>query len=419
MFDLPYKKWDRAVRDPEQFAALRRESEKDPTRREQFKFREMLSLMQANGSGFAADIPEIAQKSFAANVANGSIPAASVVTLIHNEEGTGAVNRQFGNHQTNDPAGASHPETIHMSRLMERYIDALGDDARSQTARQGVVDTTLEQAMALRNQDPPASAALFGIAANAMGSLAPEQVERNLQRLAETHGPAAVAQFAAGAAAGLAQRALPGASPSDRFEAKADGLAQVIKKVDARSELGGQLLAGAQAFASAARGQALDLAVVDPKDERTGLRAAMSAARDGHPAEASLDAQHPSQPATLKGLLTATHVPAVEPARDALEQQTKKAVEAYNADPTHHTKLPAPAEHGVSEWSEKSDQRGVVLQLGPDDYVISGGRGTYQHFESGQVHDAHPEPEKPAVLSHDGTVRESNAPDREHPGATR
>jgi len=418
MFDLPYKKWDRAVRDPEQFAALRRESEQDRTRLEQFKFREMLSLMQSRGSGFAADIPAIAQKSFAANIADGSFPPEAALTLIHSEGG-GAVNRDFGNTGINDPAGASHPGTIHMSRLVERYIDGLGNDPRSQAARQLVVDASIEQGMALRDQDPAASAALLGIAANAMGSLAPEQVERNLQRLAAAHGPAAVGQFAAGAAAGLAERALPGKSPSDLFEAKADGLAQVIRKVDARSELGGQLLAGAAAFSNAARGEALDLAVVDPKDERTGMRAAMSAARVDHPADSGLEAQRPSQPVTLKALLTGTHVPAVEPARDSLDLQTKKAVEAYNAEPTHHTKLPAPSEHGVSEWSEKSDQRGVVLQLGPDDYVISAGRGTYQHFESGQVHDAHPEPEKPSVLSHDGTVRESNAPDHEHPGATR
>jgi hypothetical protein len=87
---------------------------------------------------------------------------------------------------------------------------------------------------------------------------------------------------------------------------------------------------------------------------------------------------------------------------DDLAKKTAEAVEKYNA--THHDKLPNPVD--VAEWNGTS-QKGVVLKVGPEDYVISSGRGGYRHFDTEQTHGVHPLPEKPADLSHDGTIHQN------------
>jgi hypothetical protein len=90
----------------------------------------------------------------------------------------------------------------------------------------------------------------------------------------------------------------------------------------------------------------------------------------------TIDAQRASQEGALAGFLAKKLVPTPDdPAKPAPHQEmakghvadkTAEAVEKYNA--THREKLPKPTE--VAEWNG-TPQKGVVLQLGPEDYAIS------------------------------------------------
>jgi hypothetical protein len=85
-----------------------------------------------------------------------------------------------------------------------------------------------------------------------------------------------------------------------------------------------------------------------------------------------------------------------------VQRLTGEAVDTYNA--THHDKLPKPSD--VGEWNGTA-QKGVVLQIGPEDYVISAGRGNYRHFDTEQTHGVHPVPNVAADLNVDGTLHQN------------
>lgn len=95
-------------------------------------------------------------------------------------------------------------------------------------------------------------------------------------------------------------------------------------------------------------------------------------------------------------------LPHQEMPKKDVQRLTGEAVDTYNA--THHDKLPKPSD--VGEWNGTA-QKGVVLQIGPEDYVISAGRGNYRHFDTEQTHGVHPVPNVAADLNVDGTLHQN------------
>jgi hypothetical protein len=95
-------------------------------------------------------------------------------------------------------------------------------------------------------------------------------------------------------------------------------------------------------------------------------------------------------------------LPHEELPKNEVERRTTEAVDKYNA--AHHDKLPKPSD--IGEWNGAA-QKGVVLQIGPEDYVISAGRGNYRHFDTEQTHGVHPVPDRLADLNPDGTIHQN------------
>jgi hypothetical protein len=230
----------------------------------------------------------------AGNRAHAAFGQAVASGAIGPDDAKGMVDAQIarfdGGPHTDAKVGQAHVGLTRPVAELSSYVDALGHDDKSNAVRSAFAHECIDQAIALREKFPAMSAALYANAANAIGDMPPAQVQAELADITRKDGPQGLARFAAGAASGEAERAKPIEVPAGRYELRADGLANVMQKVNARIEagnasgvpdraaesMGGQLFTGTTAFLNAARGTELDHNLND-NDERTGLRTAMNA----------------------------------------------------------------------------------------------------------------------------------------------
>jgi len=218
------------------------------------------------------NVNENAHAAFAKAIADGSIGVGDVKALVDGQSGGG------------------HHETIGRENIeFSSYVDHLGHDDKSNAFRTAFARECVEKATALTASSPTVSAELYAEAANAMADMPPAQVKAELAEISRKGGDQALAHFAAGAMAGIAERAKPEEVPTGRYEFRADGLATVMQKLnsqiqqgqqsgkrDAAAEsMGGQLFTGVTTYLTDARGTPQDRALGD-NDERTGLRHAMN-----------------------------------------------------------------------------------------------------------------------------------------------
>ena len=258
------------------------------------KFVQVLEMgQQVTLKGLDPEVGNRAHAAFALSVANGTIGPDDAKGLVDAQ-----IERLGGDTPRPSPdttkVGQAHEGMTRPFAQLSSYVDAVGHDDKGNAVRAAFAHECIDKAIALRDKSPTISAALYADAANAIGDLPPAQVKAELADIARKDGPQGIARFAAGATSGEAERAKPIDVPAGRYEFRADGLANVMQKVNGQIEagqrgnqpdvaaesMGGQLFSGTTAFLNAARGSELDHNL-SGNDDRTGLRGAMNATMRG------------------------------------------------------------------------------------------------------------------------------------------